>query len=441
MQHNRQNPGYPRRPLSTASFCALLIPVVLLIASPRVLRAQTYQVIYTLEIGGQNPWLPAVGLSIDADGSLYGTSVRGGGKGDCPGPGGCGSVFQVAPTDSGWAETTLWGFNGPYDSENPGRFASTDGSYPYSRVILGPDGSLYGSTLSGASGGGAVYQLRRSAGGWTEVIVHRFTGGVDGGSVHGDLLLDETGRLYGTSLSGDHYGTVFRLEPSGAGWIKTTLYSFQGGNDGIWPYAGVIMDASGNLYGTTGAGGHSDCIYGGPNCGTVYQLTPSGSGYTEQIFYNFHNGNDGGSPGPLISDPSGNLYGTICGGPGEGGAIYTLSPSGSGWSFRVLSRLSGVSCGFQGSLTMDTAGSLLGVTSDGGVFERGTIFQLAPSGADWIYYDLYDFSGGSDGGEPNGSLVFDRSGNLYGTTRYGGVSHYCGGALYSGCGVVFKLSR
>ena len=382
-------------------------------------------------------------MSIDAAGNLYGTTVRGGGQGDCPPPGGCGSVFQLAFTGSNWVETLLHGFNGPYGFDRGrGAFAATDGAYPYAKAIIGPNGSLFGTTHHGATfDSGTVYQLTSSGGGWTETVLHRFTGGRDGGSPYGDVTFDQAGNVYGTTVEGGAYswGTVFGLTRSGASWTKSILYSFQGGGDGAWPYAGVIVDNAGNLYGTTGAGGAADCKYGGPNCGTIFQLTPSGSGWTEKIIYNFHDGTDGGSPSSLIFDGSGNLYGTICGGL-SGGAIFMLAPAGGNWTFRVLYKLTETSCGFLGGLTLDTAGNLYGATSSGGAYDRGTIYKLTRSGGGWWYTDLYDFTGGSDGGQPNNSLVFDTNGNLYGTTQYGGVSHYCGGAFYTGCGVVFEIT-
>ncbi len=114
-----------------------------------------------------------------------------------------------------------------------------------------------------------------------------------------------------------------------------------------------------------------------------------------------------------------------------------LSPSGSNWTFRVLQQLTGTSCGFQGSLTLNAAGNLYGATLNGGAYGRGAIFVVTPGGG---YGDLYDFTGGSDGGEPNGSLVFDKDGNLYGTTQDGGINDYCGGKQYKGCGVVFEIT-
>ncbi len=417
---------------------ALVVIAVVVVCLVSSTQAQTYRVLYTFDVGRPNPWGPNAGLFMDTAGNLYGTTIRGGGQGDCPPPGGCGAVFQLTPTGSGWVETLLHGFSGPYNATvglGPGGFGGTDGAYPYAKPIIGPDGNLYGTTNSGASGWGTVYQLKPSAGGWTENVLHRFAYGDYGSPYYGDLVFDAAGSLYGTTIT-----SVFQLTHSGSSWTKSILHSFLGGTDGTWLYSGVIFDNLGNLYGTTSAGGSDDCRYGGPNCGMVFQLTPSASGWTEKIIYNFHDGTDGGSPSGLIFDRSGNLLGTICGGSSGGGAVFMLSPSGDSWTFHVLYRLPGTSCRFLGTLALDATGDIYGATFEGGAYGRGLIYKLAPDGGGWTYTDLYDFTGGSDGGEPNGSLMLDQNGNLYGTTQYGGVSHYCGGAPQTGCGVVFEIT-
>ncbi len=266
-------------------------------------QGQTFQVLYTFA-GHQDGWVPYAGLSIDAAGNLYGTTDRGGGQGNCPPPGGCGAVFQLTYTGYNWAEKLLHGFNGPYEGFGQGPIGATDGSYP-NAVTLGSDGSLYGTTQYGAAGGGTVYRLTPSNRGWTETVLHRFLpGGGDGSGPEGTLVFDQAGSIYGTTVGGVAWGTVFRLTGSGFSWTESILYSFKGGNDGAWPYSGVIFDQAGNLYGTTGAGGADDCKWGGTNCGTIYELVPFGSGWTEKLLYNFHNGNDGGNPSPLGDPPA-----------------------------------------------------------------------------------------------------------------------------------------
>src|SRR5271166_1949839 len=243
------------------------------------------------------------------------------------------------------------------------------------------------------------------------------------------LLRHKRSCLYGTTAYGgggsgcggnNGCGTVYKLTPSNGGWTESVLYSFQGGSDGAFPYAGVIFDQAGNLYGTTAYGGGSGCA--GNGCGTVFQLTSSGSGWVENTLYSFQGGNDGASPfGGLIFDQSGNLYGstayTSSFGVG-GGTVFELSPSGSNWIHTVLYSFSG-GAGPYDTLTID-AGNLYGTTNRDGAYGYGSVFKLTHSGGGWTYTSLHDFTAGSDGGYVYGGVILDSSGNLYGTTQYGG---------------------
>jgi uncharacterized repeat protein (TIGR03803 family) len=262
-------------------------------------------------------------------------------------------------------------------------------------------------------------------------VLYSFTGGADGGYPgYGDVVFDQAGNLYGTtSLGGvNGFGTVFKLTPSGGGWTESVLYSFAGGNDGAFPYSGVTFDKVGNLYGTTTSGGAN----GG---GTVYQLTPSEIGWTETVLWNFQAASDGSYPvGGVIFDQAGNLYGTTAnGGPSSGGTVYELTPSGGNWVFTLLYSFSGYAGPF-GGLAMDAAGSLYGTTYQDGTYHLGSAFKLTLSGGSWIYTDLHDFDTG--GIYPIGSVVLDAGGNLYGTASAGG-SQGCGG---NGCGVVWEIT-
>jgi uncharacterized repeat protein (TIGR03803 family) len=203
--------------------------------------------------------------------------------------------------------------------------------------------------------------------------------------------------------------------------MENTLYSFSGSpSDGSAPENGLIFDDAGNLYSTTLEGGINDL-------GTVFQLTPSGSGWAENILYKFQCGNDGlYSWAGLIFDPSGNLYGAaseVCG--GGGGTVFELTPSGGSWTYSlVYSFTRDANCtpggGPEGTLVMDGAGNLYGTTVCGGANDLGTVFKLTPSGGSWTYTSLHDFTGGSDGRNPYCKVVFDTSGNLYGTASGGG---------------------
>ncbi len=196
----------------------------------------------------------------------------------------------------------------------------------------------------------------------------------------------------------------------------------------------MIFDSSGNLYGTSGYGGDNDY-------GLVFQLTPSESGWTENILYRFQNGSDGYQPwGGLIFDPSGNLYGTTTeGGSGRGGTVFKLTRANGTWSYSLFYSLpAGGYYGPQYNLVIDAAGNLYGTSSDGGSYEEGAVFKLTPGGGGWTYTSLHDFTGGVDGGIPTG-LLLDGSGALFGTTQVGGTGP-CSGVNYRGCGVVYEIT-
>ena len=262
-----------------------------------------------------------------------------------------------------------------------------------------------------------------------ETVLYPFAGGNDGFDPRGDLIFDHAGNIYGTTADSEpYYGTVFQLTPSGAAWTKSILYSFTGAADGATPSARVIFDQAGNLYGTTGNGGYNGCNQG---CGVVYQLTPSGSGWTENVLYAFQGGSDGEYlRGGVIFDRSGNIYGgTYQGGSGGGGTVFELTPSDGTWSLGVLHGFSG-QAGVNANLAMDTAGNLYGATVDDGAFGNGSVFKLTPTGSGWTYTDLYDFTGSGDGQGPLGNVIVDANGNIYGTTYLGGAYGY---------GVVWEL--
>jgi|ERR1700688_3633905 len=309
-----------------------------------------------------------------------------------------------------------------------GSVGSTDGGGPAARVVFGPNGTLYGSTtFGGNSNGGTVYNLGPAARLRTETILYSFTAGSDGDRPSGDLIFDQAGNIYGTtSFGGSTFnGTTFELTPSGSGFTEDLLYNFTGGNDGADPVAGVISDAAGNLYGTAGVGG----AFG---FGTVFELTGSGSSRTEQTLYSFQDASDGAIPnGGLIFDASGNLYGTTSsGGSGGGGTVFKLTPSAGSFTFSLLFSFTGRG-GPGASLTMDAAGNLYGTTTNDGAFGQGSVFKLTPSGGSYTLTSLHDFTGGTDGGAPFSNVIFDAVGNLYGTASQGGANS---------AGVVFEIT-
>ncbi len=242
--------------------------------------------------------------------------------------------------------------------------------------------------------------------------------GTDGAGPIGAIIFDHNGNAYGTAFDGGlGYGTVYELAPSGGGWTETVLYTFgQFPGDGQFLYAGVIFDNAGSLYGVTTEGGTN-------GFGTVFQLVPSGSGWTENILYSFTNGTDGNFPaGGLIFDQSGNLYGTTAYGGAYGkGTVFELSQSGATWTLTTLHSFAGVGPGSWGSLVMDANGNLFGTTLGDGIYGWGSIFKLTPSGQNWTYSDLYDFTGGNDGADIWSGLTPDSNGNFYGTSAGGGT--------------------
>jgi uncharacterized repeat protein (TIGR03803 family) len=269
---------------------------------------------------------------------------------------------------------------------------------------------------------------------WTETVLYRFSkgaGGLDSGT---GLTLDGSGNLYGTTETyGPRYhGTVFRLSPpaqSRGWWTETVLSGFDQG--GSWPSGNVVFDKAGNLYGTTFYGGSQDF-------GVVYELTPKVRGrWTEIVLYQF--GINACSPKTnLIIDGSGNLYGTAQGCPALSGAVFRLKPPkhGGSWTESVLAYFPGTTnYDPTTSLTFDSAGNLYGTTASRGTYGLGTVFQLKPPS--WTETVLHSFNG-RDGEFPTAGPIFGFDGALYGATLDGG---YRGGVCrISGCGVVYKIS-
>jgi len=406
-------------PFRRASFVVsphlVAIVLTLLVVPTLAVQAQTLNVLHSFTGGGDGE-SPSAGLTMDRAGNLYGTAIYGGATGN-------GVVFKLTHSGSSWVLNTLFSFTG-----------GNDGGNPQARVIFGADGSLYSTTSAGGfQGNGTVFNLRPQASAcksalcpWTETVLYRFQGGNDGISpAYGDLTFDSTGNLYGTtvggglpSCGGDTCGIVFKLTRSGGSWTESVLYSFTGGNDGGNPFSGVVLDNAGDLYGTAFYGGAS-------SLGTVYELIPSGGGWTEKTLTDFAAG--GGSPvAGLTFDTQGNLFGTGF----VGGTVFELMPAGGNWNYSLLTTFDGFDGPF-GSLTFDGAGNFYGTNSTGGAYDQGFIFKGSPSGGGWSISDLYDFTGGNDGAFPVSNVIFDSKGNLYGTAFLGGAD---------GAGVVWELT-
>jgi uncharacterized repeat protein (TIGR03803 family) len=251
------------------------------------------------------------------------------------------------------------------------------------------------------------------------------------------LIFDPAGNIYGTTTNGGTYdnGTTFELTPSSGGYAESILHSFGHDHDGAYPEAGVILDAAGNVYGTTGAGGTGrGCDYG---CGTAYQLVPSGGSWLENILVSFDLGSAGLAGAyypysPLVMDGSGNLYGTTIYSTSNDldGIVYKLAPSGGGFVPSVFYPFLS-SCQPYGGVTMDSAGNFFGVCTVG----SPGVFELTNCSETCTLVDLHDFDY-EDGDSPYGAPVLDADGNLYGTTTYGGVEGNCN----LGCGVVWEIA-
>jgi uncharacterized repeat protein (TIGR03803 family) len=402
----------------------------------------------------------------------------------------CNLALAVACLSTGFVAHTAsasYRFKVLYHLCPHGSAVCTDGTNPVAGLIMDNAGNLYGTTEAGGvprpcgflypEGCGTVFELTPDAArasGWAETILYRFCrkgGGPAGVCPDGDtpaagLTVDAAGNLYGTTrLGGGTYnagaGVVFELKPNAfrTSWKETVLHSFctelPNCTDGATPYAGLIMDGAGNLYGTTELGGGTET-----DRGVVFELTPNASrtSWTETVLYSFcaqTNCADGaGSAAGMIMDTAGNLYGTAGGGANSEGIVFELTPNASrtAWTETVLYSFcaSGGTCpdgaGPFGRLIMDAAGNLYGTTVWGGNVSSisssgaGVVYKLTPNASrtSWTETVLYSFcaqANCTDGGQPEGELIVDATGNLYGTTSNGGRPYDAGGA-----GVVFQLA-
>jgi uncharacterized repeat protein (TIGR03803 family) len=384
--------------------------------------------IHRFQGGGDGAW-PGGGLIADAVGDLYGTTMLGGGSFGCgkirQKPIGCGTVFELTPTNSGrtWTETVLYAFQGGSDGEEP------EGS-----LVFDSAGNLYGTTSAyGYIGKGTMFQLSPPAqqgGAWSETVIYRFSGYNDGFFPVG-LIIDQQGNLYGEEpgYPEGSYGDVFELSPppvQGGTWTYNVLYTFKGGADGNEPLGGLIIDRSGNLYGTTATGGAG-------SRGTVFELKhPIGKAkaWAERVLYAFTGQTDGGGPvGGVAVDKKRNLFGTTSyGGQSGDGTVFELSPTGrGGWTETVLHSFDRNNEGYipEARVVLDKWGNIFSTTFFSDAFELSPPIQ---EGGPWTETILYNFT------DPNPSslLLSKWEGTVYGTTAgsgYGRGEH----------GTVFKI--
>jgi uncharacterized repeat protein (TIGR03803 family) len=424
-----------KRLLASVSWgCVLVAAVALLFVSAG--SASTERILYSFS-GKQDGGQPNCDLVMGDNGALYGTSQVGGNLNACRGAG-CGAVFQLTHTTRGWKETVLFSFNGK------------DGDSPVSGAILQGADALYGTTAyGGADGKGVVFELKPDSNQtWKETLLHTFAGSQDGTTPFGDLLSDSDGNLYGTTRYGPGsghetgYGTVFELQAAN-GWSEQQLYEFAGSPDGADPYAGLTSDAQGNFYGVTFNGGNSNSNCWQGSCGTVFMLSPqAGGGFTETLLHMFCSGScsDGGNPkAGVIFDHKGNLYGTTVRNAGSKGTVFELSPNSDGtWTETVIYTFDGRHGDDpDGGLLFDQKGNLYGVTDVGGTGGNcpagcGTAYKLTPKPAGgWTHSVLHYFGRKGDGTHPRRNLIIDEAGNLYGVTPAGGEY---------GQGIVFEIT-
>jgi len=373
------------------------------------------------------------GLIPDASGNLYGE--------DSGGAHGAGAIFKLTHTSNGWKESVVYSFPG-----------GKGGRGPVGGLVWDANGNLYGTTAVGGNvsfcngtGCGTVFELSPTSGGkWKETVLYRFGNcSLDGCLPYGGVIFDKSRRLYGITVGGGGphgIGTVFKLTPTSSRWKEGILHSFMGGKDGANPTTGLVFDTIGNLYGATTHEGGCD------GCGTIFELSPtSGGGWQEKTIHIFSGGNDGRSPnGPLILDAAGNLYGTTFygGTTNSFGVAFELTLGSDGtWTDTVLQNFTvqtgNEAAGPMAGLVFDSTGNLYGTTYYGGGINNcggrgcGTVFELAPSGGQWTESVLYSFTGGTDGQNPMVPLIVDSAGKLYGTTFFGGTHNL---------GVVFQVN-
>jgi uncharacterized repeat protein (TIGR03803 family) len=390
---------------------ALVAVFVLLTVAPSA-QAQTFTLLHAFAgspTDGANPYAP---LIMDAKGNLYGTTYDGGSAD-------VGTVFEVSNEGKG---TILYSFSG-----------ASDGALPYAGLVKDAQGDLYGATVYNGGygyGPGVVFKVTPSG---KETILYQFctqSGCPDGGFPRAGLVMDANGDFYGTTPYGGVYGlgTVFKLTKAGN---ETVVYSFKGPPDGKYPVGGLVIDAEGNLFGTTAQGGtHYFCCVcpSGVGCGTVFKVTKSGK---ETVLHSFGSGTKHPAVpmAGLVMDSQGNLYGTTLHGGGRNlGTVFKVTKTGK---TTVLYRFKGPDGGLPyAGLVMDGRGNLYGTTSGGGESSTccGVLFKLNKSGQEVV---LHNFTGGTDGASPYASLIMDAKGNLYGTASRGGTA---------GLGTVYKFT-
>lgn len=416
-----------KKMLPNLSVQLVLLQLVLFALAPAVLADSREQTLYVFP-GGSQGYEPQGGVVFDAAGDAYGTTYY-------DGTYSAGTVFELKRTTHGWRHKVLYSFEGVRDGMNP-----------MGNLVIDASGNLYGTTLYGGSGTGCLYgsddgcgtvfELSESNGKWQHTILYSFcsvSGCSDGASPYG-LAIDTAGNLYGVTEAGgtgcqpDGCGTVYELTQSNSTWTESVLYAFDQNNQGAFfpGEGGIALDGSGNLYGTTYAGGTS-------NYGIVFELKHKNNEWKEVVLYNFtgSNGDYASDGGLTIAGPD-QIYGVTTE-EGNGcnyncGTIFALTYKRKQWTKTVIYSFDGIhGASPNPGLVLDKSGSLYGTTFMGGSNNNGVAFELK-AGKKWQIQVLHTFTGGNDGANPYAGLTFGPDGKLYGTTsstfsdgQYGGT--------------------
>jgi uncharacterized repeat protein (TIGR03803 family) len=389
-------------------------------------QAQSFLTLYAFT-GGTDGSAPRGSLIADSSGNFYGTTLDGGAHG-------YGTVYELPATGG---ETVIYSFTGGADGANPyGSLIRDAAGDLYGTTAYG--GNFSAPCPYPSLGCGVVFAVNPNG---NERVLYTFTGGADGSNPFAGLVRDSAGTFYGTTLyggiaggciAGAGCGVVFKVERAGS---ETVLHTFGGPPDGALPLAALVRDAVGNLFGTTWQGGMSGCLNG--TCGVVFKLDASGN---ETVLYTFTGGADGGAPefGALILDGTGNLYGTASNGGDNSctalgcGVVFKVDPTGNETVLYAFT--GGTDGGYPvAGLVRDVKGSLYGTTAEAGNAKEnaGVVFKLSPTGTETVLHTFL----GTDGSNPAATLL-PHKGVLYGTTAIGGDLSGCGGA---GCGVAFEV--
>jgi len=372
--------------------------------------------------------LPAAGL-IDGDrGEMYGTTVFGG-TGGCNNiyPG-CGTVFELTPSNGGFKQCVIYNFQGREDGFGPGG------------LVRDRNGTFYGLAKINRNRP-SLFEIAPSKSGYSETTLYRFPR-IQLPS--GNLTIGPDRALYGADISfttkfQSTYGMIFRFTQSAGSVTEHILYNFLTVSEGVSPRTPLLIDKAGVLYGATAFGGTThgnDCINRG--CGTIFKLAPTASGYRLETLYRFTGGNDGFLPSALVRDSKGIFYGVTS----FGGSNCPDGSCGTVFAFNATTRTHTVLYYFtSGSLwypsgdplALDATGALYGTTGEYGASnQNGGIFKLAPSPMGYVESVAHVFQGSpSDGNTSMGGLLLDPRGTaLYGTTYWGG----------NGIGTAFELT-